>query len=125
MQKNALELLGSFVIVAVISIVLVYFRSEGMTTAEILAKRGLGTIKRENIIFFGLVMPATVCLISYFVYRRWYVGQPIHFLFLAIGMGIVLSIMAAIFYRKAFYELALLHVIHIFFFGWLLPLYIK
>jgi hypothetical protein len=115
MGRNALVLVSNIAV----------FRSEGMANLDVLAKRGLAVIKRENIIYFGLVMPVVVGLVSYYVYRRWYISEPQHFLILAICIGIGLSILAAVFYKRALIDFSILHVVHIFFFGWLMPLLLK
>lgn len=125
MSKAALVVAGNMAAVALITIIIVYFRTASMAFPEDLAKKGLDTVRRENIIFFGLVMPVVVGLISLYVYRHWFVANPLHFLFLAIGIGIALSIMGAIFYRRSLGEFSIMHIVHIIFFGWLMPFLLK
>lgn len=123
--RNLWVVLISFAAVAAVSVVWALLRSGDMAPAADIAKRGLTVIKRENLVFFGVIMPAVVALCSFYTYRRWYIGQPLQFLFLALGLGVALSILAAIFYRKAFYDFTFLHVVHIAVFGWLMPMFLK
>ncbi len=74
---------------------------------------------------FGLALRATR-VVSFFVYR-WMTGRfPDNpqrlFLELALGFGILFTILAGFFFRKAFWEMTVLHLLYIAGFGWILPM---
>ena len=128
MNKNFLILLGVMVIVGFISALLTYFRSEKMASPTDVATKGLAAIQKGNLIFYGLFMPVLVGLISFYVYRGMLAHYPQSaqtiFLSLAIGLGIVLTILAAVVFKmRGFFEMTTLHLLYVASFGWLTPLF--
>ena len=71
-------------------------------------------------------MPVLVGLISFYVYRGMLVRYPANpqttFLYLAIGIGIVLTVLAAVVFKmRGFVEMTTLHILYIAGFGWFIP----
>jgi hypothetical protein len=72
-------------------------------------------------------MPILVGIISFYVYRGMLVRSPLAaqttFLFLAVGIGIGLTVLAAVVFKmRGFVEITSLHILYIAGFGWLLPI---
>jgi cytochrome c biogenesis factor len=127
MNKNLLILIGMMVIVGFTSALLTYFRSEKMAPPADIASKGLAAVQKGNVIFYGLFMPVLVGLISFYVYRGILARSPeaaqTMFLSLAVGLGIVLTILAAVVFKmRGFFEMTTLHILYIASFGWLRPL---
>jgi magnesium-transporting ATPase (P-type) len=127
MNKNLLVLLGVIVVVGLISALLTYLRAGKMSPTADIAAKGLAAVQKGNLIFFGVLVPLVVGIIAFFVYRGMLARSPDTaqntFLFLAIGIGIVLSILAAVVFKmRGFVELTLLHIVYIAGFGWIIPM---
>ena len=127
MNKNLLVLVGVMIVVGLISALLTYLRAEKMSPPADIASKGVAAVQKGNIIFFGVVMPLVVGIIAFFVYRGMLARSagtaPTTFLFLAIGIAVVLSIMAALVFRmRGFVELSALHVLYVAGFGWIIPM---
>jgi hypothetical protein len=126
MNRNLLLVIGMIVALGLISAVLTYFRSEKMTPPADLAAKGLAAAQRGNAVFFGVFMPVLVGVIAFFVYRGMLARSPdtveTSFLLLAIGVAVVLTIMAAVVFKmRALAEFTTLHILYVAGFGWLLP----
>jgi hypothetical protein len=127
MNKNLFVLVGVIIMVGLISALLTYLRAEKMSPLADIASKGVAAVQKGNIIFFGVVMPVMVGIIAFFVYRgmlaRSAATAPTTFLFLAIGIAVVLSIMAAVVFKmRGFVELTALHVLYVAGFGWIIPM---
>lgn len=127
MNKNLLVLVGVILVVGLISALLTYRRAEKMSSPADIASKGVAAVQKGNIIFFGVVMPLMVGIVAFFVYRgmlaRSAATAPTTFLFLAIGIAVVLSIMAALVFKmRGFVELTALHVLYVAGFGWIIPM---
>ena len=126
MNKNLLVLIGVMIVLGLMSALLTYLRAEKMSPLADIASKGVAAVQNGNIIFFGLFVPVLVGPIAFFVYRGLLVrsadtAQTI-FLFLAIGIAIVLSILAAVVFKmRGFVELTTLHLLYIAGFGWIMP----
>ncbi len=126
MSKNTFILIGVMVAVGFISALLTYVRSEKMALPSEIASKGLAAIQRGNVIFFGVFMPLLVGIIAFYVYRGMLARSPdsaqTTYLFLAIGIGIVFTILAAVVFKmRGFAEFTALHVFYIAGFGWIMP----
>jgi hypothetical protein len=111
------------ILVAAVTGALVYWRSEQMSSSTDPAK-GFEAKRAETTRFFVLVT-IFVGAVSSFVYR-WFLGRfpetaDLAFLELAIAFGVLLTVLALLFLRKAFVEMAALHVLNVLAFGWILP----
>ena len=127
MNKNLLVLIGVMVVVGLISAVLTYIRAEKMSPLADIANKGVAAVQKGNIIFFGVVMPLVVGIIAFFVYRGMLARSAdtaqTTYLFLSIGIAVVLSIMAAVVFKmRGFAELTALHVLYVAGFGWIIPM---
>ena len=126
MAKNSFILLGLMVVIGLISALLTYIRSEKMAPPAELASKGLAAIQKGNVIFYGLFMPILVGSIAFFVYRGMLARSPgtaqTTYLLLAVGIAIVLTILAAaVFKMRGFIEFTALHVFYVAGFGWIMP----
>jgi hypothetical protein len=126
MSKNIFLLIGVMVVVGLISAVLTYIRTEKMASPADIASKGLAAIQKGNVIFFGLFVPILVGPIAYYVYRSLLARSPdsaqTTYLFLAVGIGIVFTILAALVFKmKGFVEFTALHVFYVAGFGWVMP----
>lgn len=126
MSKNIFILVGVILTVGFISAVLTFFRTEKMSLPADIASKGLAAIQRGNVIFFGLFVPLLVGPMAYYVYRSLLVRSPDNaqttYLLLAVGIGIVFTILAAaVFKMRGFVEFTVLHVLYITGFGWIMP----
>jgi len=126
MNKNLLILIGVMVVVGLISALFTYLRAEKMSPLADIASKGVAAVQKGNITFFGLFVPVLVGPIAFFVYRGMLARSAdtaqTTFLFLAIGIAIVLSILAAVVFKmRGFVELTALHVLYIAGFGWVMP----
>ena len=127
MNKNWLIVIGAMVIVGVVSALFTYFRTEKMASPTDIASKGLAAVQKGNIIFYGIFMPVLVGLISFWVYRGMLVRSPATaqttFLYLAVGIGIVLTVLAAVVFKmRGFVEMTTLHILYIVGFGWITPM---
>ena len=127
MNKNWLVLIGVMVIVGLISALFTYWRTEKMASPTDIASKGLAAVQKGNIIFYGFFMPVLVGLISYYVYRGILARSPATaqtiFVSLAIGIGIVLTVLAAVVFKmRGFLEMTTLHLLYIAGFGWFTPM---
>ena len=126
MSKNIFILIGVMVAVGFVSAVLTYFRTEKMSPLTDITSKGLAAVQRGNLIFFGLFMPILVGPIAFFVYSNMLArssgGAQTTYLLLAVGIGIVFTILAAaVFKMRGFVEFTVLHVLYITGFGWTMP----
>ena len=127
MNRNVLVVFGIMVVVGILSGVLTYLRTEKMSPLNDIATKGLAAVQKANLLFFGVYIPVLVAVISFFVYRAMLAKAPASantsYLLLAIGIGVVLSIMAAVVFKmRGFTEFTLMHVLYIAGFGWVLPM---
>lgn len=127
MNKNFLVLIGVIVIVGFVSALFTYFRSEKMASPTDITTKGLAAVQKGNVIFYGLFMPVLVGLISFYVYRGMLTRSPeaaqTVFLYLALGIGLALTVLAAIVFKmRGFAEMTALHILYIASFGWFIPL---
>ena len=126
MSKNTFILIGVMIALGLISALLTYIRTEKMALPADIATKGLAAVQRGNVIFFGLFVSILVGPIAYFVYRSLLARSPdsaqITYLFLAAGIGIVFTILAAaVFKMRGFVEFTALHVFYVVGFGWIMP----
>lgn len=127
MNKNWLVVIGVMVIVGLISALFTYWRTEKMASPTDIASKGLAAVQKGNIIFYGFFMPVLVGLISYYVYRGILARSPdtaqTIFVSLAIGIGIVLTVLSAVVFKmRGFLEMTTLHLLYIAGFGWFTPM---
>lgn len=126
MSKNAYILIGVMLVIGLISALLTYIRTEKMASPADIASKGLATVQRGNVIFFGLFMPVVVGPIAFIVYRSMLARSPdvaqTTYLFLAIGIAIVFTILAALVFKmRGFVEFTALHIFYVTGFGWMMP----
>jgi hypothetical protein len=126
MSRNILGLIGVMVVVGLVSALLTYLRAEKMSPAGDILQKGLAAVQRGNLIFFGLFVPILVGPIAYYVYRNLLArspdSAPTTYLLLAVGIGIVFTVLAALVFKmRGFVELTALHVLYIAGFGWIMP----
>lgn len=75
---------------------------------------------------YGVFMPFLVGLISFYVFRfmntRWPASAETSLLWLAIGIAVLFTVMAAVIFKmRGFVELTFLHILYVASFGWLMP----
>lgn len=126
MSKNTFILISMMVALRLISALLTYIRTEKMALPADIATKGLAAIQKGNVIFFGLFVPILVGPIAYYVYRSLLARSPDSaqaiYLLLAIGIGIVFTILAAVVFKmRGFVEFTALHVFYVVGFGWIMP----
>jgi hypothetical protein len=126
MSRNIYILVGVMVAIGLISALLTYLRTEKMAAPTDLASKSLAALQRGNVIFFGLFMPLLVGSIAFYVYRSMLAHSPstapATYLFLAVGIGILFTILAALVFKmRGFVEFTALHILYIAGFGWILP----
>lgn len=126
MSKNTFILVGIMVTVGLLSALLTYIRTEKMASPADIASKGLAAVQRGNVIFFGVFIPILVGPIAFYVYRSMLTRSPdtvqTTYLFLAIGIAIVFTILAAmVFKMRGFVEFTALHVFYVAGFGWVMP----
>jgi hypothetical protein len=115
------------VVVALVSALLRFWRAESLSRPDEIASKGLAATRRERVIFYGVFLPVVVGLVSFFLYRFIQARSPDSaqtiFLFLAIGLVVVFTVLAAVVFKmKGFVELIVLHLVYAAGFGWLMPL---
>jgi hypothetical protein len=126
MSKNFLTLLAIIAAIGVVSAILVYIRAGSLTSPADIAAKGLAAVRRSSVLFYGLFMPILVGVITFYVLRfmnaRWPATAETNILWLAIGVAVVFTVMAAVVFKmRGFAELTALHVLYVGSFGWLLP----
>jgi hypothetical protein len=126
MDRNSLVLAGLVIVIAAAGALLTYWRSESMATPADIAARGLTTVQRDAVLFYGLFLPIVVGVISWFVYKGMYGQSPDtaarNLLLLAIGIGIAFTVLAAIVFKmRGFSEFLILHIVYAAGFGWMMP----
>jgi len=128
MLRNIALLAGLLVVVGIISALFTYVRTGSMSPLADIQSKGLPAVQKSNLLFFGVEIPLLVGVISFFVYRSMLAHSPAtansSFLLLAIGIGVVLSILAALVFKmRGFGEFTALHVVYIVALGWLMPMF--
>jgi hypothetical protein len=103
-----------------------YFRARVLASADQITAKGLAAASRDTAVFYAGVS-VVVGVIGFFVFRGMFNASPgeaqRNFLLLALGIGVVLEIMAAVVFKmRGIMDLTLLHVVHIVGYGWLMPL---
>jgi hypothetical protein len=126
MSSKFLILIGVIVAVGVIGGAIAYWRAESLSQPADLSAKGLASIRRSSLTFYGLFMPVLVGVISWYVFRfmsaRWPASVETSFLLLAVGIAVVFTLMAAVVFKmRGFAELTALHVLYVAGFGWLMP----
>lgn len=126
MSKNIFILIGVMLAVGLISALLTYWRAEKMSPLADIASKGVAAVQKGNIIFFGVFMPLVVAPIAFFVYRGMLARSAdtaqTTFLFLAVGIAVVFTILAALVFKmRGFVEFTALHVFYVAGFGWVMP----
>jgi hypothetical protein len=126
MDRNSLTLVGLVIVIAAVGALLTYLRAESMATPADIAARGLTTVQRDAVLFYGLFLPVVVGVISWFVYKGMYGQSPDtaerNLLLLAIGIGIAFTVLAAIVFKmRGFSEFLILHIVYAAGFGWIMP----
>jgi len=126
MNRNLVTLTGLVIAVGLISALLTYVRAGKMSPPADIASKGLASVQRGNIIFFGVCMPLLVGAISFLIYRGMLARSAdtarTTFLFLALGSAVILSVLAAVVFKlRGFVEFTVLHILYVAGFGWILP----
>jgi len=126
MNKNLYVLIGIMLALGVISAIITYIRADKMSPMADITAKGLTAVRHGNIIFFGAFIPLLFGPISYFIYRSSLTRSPdtaqTTFLLLAIGVAIVLTVLAAVVFKmRGFVEFLILHIIYTVGLGWLMP----
>ena len=126
MSKNIFILIGVMVVVGFISAAFTYLRAEKISPLADIASKGLASVQRGNLIFFGLFVPILVGPIAYYVYRNLLARSPdsaqTTYLLLAVGIGVLFTVLAALVFKmRGFVEFTVLHVLYIACFGWIMP----
>lgn len=127
MSKNLYVLGGVMIVLAAVSALITYFRAGTMSPPNDIATKGLAAIQRGNVLFFGVFMPLITGWISYRVWlsmqAKYGVAAQSKYLVLAIILGVIFSIMAALVFKmRGFWEFFVLHAIYVIGLGWLMPL---
>ena len=125
MDKNFLNIVAIVIVIAVVSALLVYWRAEHFGAVDDIAERGLSTVRREAVLFYG-VLPLFFGGIAWFAYKYMYNQSPenaaTNFLLLALAIGVVFTVMAAVVFKmRGFSEFVALHILYAAGFGWVLP----
>ena len=126
MSDNMQALVGVIVVIAVLSALLVAWRAESMANTDDLARRGVGPVRRDAVLFYGLFLPIVVGVITYYVYRwmdgRWPDSAQLYVLLLAVVIAVVFTVMAAVVFKmRGFAEFVALHILYVVGFGAVLP----
>lgn len=127
MLRNIAVLVGTLIVLGVISAVLTYARAGNMSPLADIQSKGLAVVQQGNLVFFGVVVPLVVGIVAFFVYRGMVARSPAtantSFLLLSIGIGIVFTVLAAIVFKmRGFAELTALHVLYVAGLGWVMPM---
>jgi hypothetical protein len=127
MLRNVAMLLGLLVVLGVISALLTYLRAGNMSPLNDIQTKGLAAVQKSNLLFFGVMIPLLVGVVTFFVYRSMLARSPdgVHtsFLLLAVGVGVVLTILAAVVFKmRGFVEFTVLHVLYVVALGWIMPM---
>jgi hypothetical protein len=112
-------------VVALVSGVYAYLRAASLASPQTIAEKGLAAARRDNAVFYTIVSVVTG-VIGTIVFRGMLRSAPEaadgRFLLLAIGIGVVFEIMAAIVFRmRGIVDFTVLHLLHIAGYGWILP----
>jgi hypothetical protein len=126
MSSKTLILIGLIVSVGVLGAAIAYFRTASMADPVEIGSKGLSSVRRSSLVFYGVFMPVLFGVISFFVFRfmsaRWPVTVESSFLILAVVVAVVFTAMAAVVFKmRGFVELTALHVLYVAGFGWLMP----
>ncbi len=128
MLRNIAVLIGLLAVAGVLSALLTYARAGNMSPMADIQSKGLAAVQKSNVFFFGVEIPLLVGVIAFFVYRSMLTRSPAtansSFFLLSIGIGIVLTILAAVVFKmRGFVEFTALHVVYIAALGWLMPMF--
>jgi hypothetical protein len=125
MSRSLISVGAVILVVTLASAVYTYFRAGVLASAQQIAARGLTGASRDTAVFYAGVA-VVVGVIAFVVFRAMANAAPDaapgRFLLLAVAIGVVLQIMAAVVFKlRGFIDFGLLHLLHIAGFGWLLP----
>jgi len=126
MNNRLLILIGLMVGLGLVSAILTYLRADKMSPLTDLATKGVAEVRKGNIIFFGVFIPVLFGPIAYVIYRTILTRSPdtaqTWFLALAIGMAIVLTVLAGVVFKmRGFVEFLVLHILYTAGLGWWMP----
>ena len=126
MSTSLVRLVVLILAVTLLSGVYAYFRASTLTTLDQLAAKGLDRARWDTAVFFGGVA-LVVGILGVLVFR--WIGEAGSadpqrtFLLLAVGIGVVLEIMAGVVFKmRGLADFTALHIVQIVGFGWLLPI---
>jgi hypothetical protein len=127
MLRHVFVLVGLLAVVGSLSAVLTYIRAGNMSPLTDIRSKGLATVQKGNLLFFGIEIPLLVGVITFFVYHGMLArsAATVHgtFLLLAVGIGIILTILAAVVFKmRGLAEFVLLHIMYVVAFGWIMPM---
>ncbi len=126
MSDNMQALIGVIVVIAALSALLVAWRAESMAQESDLQNRGLGPVRRDAVLFYGIALPIVVGVITYYVYRwmngRWPDDAQTYILLLAVLIAVIFTGMAAVVFKmRGLVEFVILHILYVIGFGAVLP----
>jgi hypothetical protein len=126
MTKNILILILLIAAVGAISAAIAAVRAGTLTAPADLAAKGLAASRKSAAVFFGLFVPVVTGVIAFFVLRFLSARSPAtyetSFLWLAIGVAVVFTGLAAVVFKmRGFVEFTAMHVLYVAAFGWLMP----
>jgi hypothetical protein len=126
MTRSLVSVSTIIIVLSLASAAYTYFRAGALASADQIAAKGLSVASRDTAVFYAGVALITG-VIAYFVFRAMHTAAPEaapeRFLWLALGIGIVLEVMAAAVFRmRGIVDFTLLHAAHIVGLGWLLPM---
>lgn len=116
-------------LMTVISAVYAYFRAQSFGSLDVIAAKGIEAARRHNAIFYAAVS-VVVGVIGFFA-LRYLIGRgadaaDAQYLYLAIGIGVVLEVLAAIVFKmRGLADFTFLHLAYVAGYGWLYPLALR
>lgn len=126
MSTKTLVVVGIILAVGLIGGAITFFRAGSMMQPAEITSKGLASVRKSGLTFYGLFMPILTGVIAFYVFRfmnaRWPASAETNFLLLAIVIAVVFTVMAAVVFKmRGFVELTALHILYVAGFGWLMP----
>lgn len=129
MPKVSISAMIIVLLMTAVSAAYAYFRTQSFGSLDLIAAKGVEAARRDNAVFYAAVS-IVVGVIGFFVLRylvaRSGDAANLQYLYLALGSGIGLEVLAAMVFRmRGLVDFTVLHLAYIAGYGWLFPLALR
>lgn len=129
MLKISLSAVIVVLLMTAVSAAYAYVRTQSFGSLDVIGAKGIEAARRDNAVFYAAVS-LVVGVIGFFILRYLIGRSPevanAQYLYAAIGIGVVLEVLAAIVFKmRGLADFTVLHLAYIAGYGWLFPLALR